>query len=55
MFTSCATVKPPTAANVAWHSEIWPAMPVITVIDRKMTPNTTALVTSRSQKLVSVA
>ena len=28
------TVKPPMAANVPWHSEIWPAKPVITVIDR---------------------
>ena len=43
--TSCAVANPPTAANVAWHSEIWPAMPVITVIERKITPKTTALVT----------
>ena len=29
-------------ANVAWHSEISPAMPVITVIDRKMIEKMTA-------------
>ena len=46
---SCAVVKPPTAANVAWHSEIWPAIPVITVIERKITANTTASVTMPSQ------
>ena len=40
--TSCAVANAPTAANVAWHSEIWPAIPVITVIDRKMTESTTA-------------
>src|SRR3954470_24755096 len=33
---SCAVAAAPTAANVAWHSEIWPAKPVITVIDKKM-------------------
>ena len=33
---SCAVAAAPTAANVAWHSEICPAKPVITVIDRKM-------------------
>ena len=28
------TVKPPMAANVPWHSDIWPPMPVMTVTDR---------------------
>ena len=41
--TSWAVVNPPTAANVAWHSEIWPAIPVITVIERKITAKTIAL------------
>ena len=48
--TSWAVANPPTAAKVAWQSEICPAMPVITVIDRKITPKTTAFVTIRSQK-----
>ena len=52
-WTSCAVANPPTAANVAWHSEIWPAMPVITVIDRKITPKMTACVTMSSQKASS--
>ena len=29
-------MNPPMAANAPWHSEIWPANPVITVIDRKI-------------------
>ena len=33
---SWKTVKPPMAAKVPWHSEICPAKPVITVIDRKI-------------------
>ena len=34
--TSCAVANAPMAANVAWHSEIVPPMPVITTIDRRM-------------------
>ena len=33
---SCAVANAPMPANDAWHSEIWPAIPVITVIDRKI-------------------
>ncbi len=47
---SCAVPNEPTAANVAWHNEIWPARPVITVIERKMSEKITALVTISSQK-----
>ena len=32
---SCAVANAPMAANVAWHSEICPAMPVITVIEQE--------------------
>ena len=39
------------AANVAWQSEIWPAMPVITVNDRKITASTSACVARSSQYL----
>ena len=39
-------------ANVAWHSEIWPAMPVMTVIDRKITEKMTAVVKMLSPALV---
>ena len=42
----------PMAANVPWHSEIWPARPVITVIDRKMVARTTAWVTRNSHDCV---
>ena len=31
---SWKAVNAPMAANVPWHSEIWPASPVITVIER---------------------
>ena len=31
-----AVAHAPIAANVAWHNEICPAKPVITVIDKKM-------------------
>ena len=47
--TSWKTVKAPIAAKVLWHSEIWPAKPVITVIDRKIVAITTAWVTRKSQ------
>ena len=50
---SWAVVNAPTAANVAWHSEICPAIPVITVIDRKISEKITALVMIRSQKLLT--
>ena len=39
---SCAVASEPMPANVAWHSEISPAMPVMTVIDRKMIAKMTA-------------
>ncbi len=42
--------NPPIAANVPWHSEIWPAIPVITVIDRKIVPRITAWVTMKSHE-----
>ena len=35
--TSCAVVKAPMPAKVAWDSESRPAMPVMTVIEQKMT------------------
>ncbi len=34
---SWAAVKAPTPANVAWANESWPPMPVIRVMERKMT------------------
>ena len=37
------------AAKVPWHSEICPAKPVITVIDRKIVARITAWVTRNSQ------
>ena len=40
----------PMAANVPWHSEIWPAKPVITVIDRKIVARITAWVTRNSHE-----
>ena len=39
------TVNPPIAANAPWHSEIWPANPVITVTDRKTMLRITVWVT----------
>ena len=50
---SWAVPNDPTAANDAWQSEICPAIPVITVIDRKMSEKITALVMIRSQKLLT--
>ena len=47
--TSWAVVNARCPANVAWHSEIWPAMPVMTVIDRKITEYTSVSVRSESQ------
>ena len=35
--TSWAVVKAPMAAKLAWESESRPDMPVITVIEQKMT------------------
>ena len=52
-WASWAVPNEPTAANDAWHSEIWPAIPVITVIDRKMREKITALVMMSSQKLLT--
>ena len=36
----CPAKNPPTPAKVAWHSDSWPAMPVMRVTDRKMIENT---------------
>src|SRR5581483_3905169 len=46
--TSWKTVNAPMAANAPWQREICPAMPVITVIDKKMIPSATACVTRNS-------
>ena len=48
--TSWKTVNPPIAAKVPWQSEIWPAKPVITVIDRRMVARITAWVIRNSHE-----
>ena len=45
---SCAVAHAPMPANVAWHSEICPAIPVITVIERKMTAKMVARIAMSS-------
>ena len=35
---SWPAVNAPMPAKLAWHSEIWPLMPVRAVMDRKMVP-----------------
>ena len=51
--TSWAVVNAPMAANAAWASETCPAMPVMTVMERKTTARITAWVTRRSQKALA--
>ena len=36
LLASWPAVNAPKPANVIWHSEIWPDMPVTTVKDRKI-------------------
>ncbi len=49
LVASCAVVHAPIAAKVATHSEISPAIPVITVIERKIVARMTAWIASVTQ------
>ena len=46
------TAKPPMAAKAPWHSEICPARPVMTVIDRNTMARITAWVTRNSHTVL---
>ena len=44
-----AAVKAPMPANVAWHSDNWPAMPVISVMESRMIERVRPLLKTPSQ------